>query len=107
MEFPDNPNCEKTGATLRFVALELDPETVTAAVGIEPDLGHKRGDVRLVKNGREYNYPKGIWYLTTEGWLSRNLEAHVVRLLDRVHGVSEQLTNYSKANPDVRFEIMC
>jgi hypothetical protein len=107
MELPDNPNCDKTDVTLRFVAPELDPESVTSAVGIEPDVGHKRGDVRVVKNGRDYKFPNGIWYLTTEGWPSRNLEAHVVRMLERVQGVLELLTNYSKANPHVRFELMC
>lgn len=107
MEFPDNPNCEKTDATLRFVGADLDPDEVTAAVGMAPDVGHKRGEVRVAVRGREYKFPRGIWYITTEDWPSRNLEAHVVRLLDRVEGVRERLASYSRANPDVRFEIMC
>jgi hypothetical protein len=107
MDFPDNPNCRKTGATLQFVGIDLDPDDVTAFVGIEPDMAHKRGAVRLGKGGRSYRYPRGIWSVTTEGWKSRNLEAHLVSVLDRIEPAMERFVAFHRNRPEVRFEVMC
>lgn len=106
-QFPDNPNCEKTHATLRFVHVDLDPDVVTRTLGITPDVTHKRGDSRTGKSGREYLYPRGLWYLTTREWPSRNLEAHVTRLLDRVEPVADLIREFARSHPECRFEIMC
>jgi hypothetical protein len=105
--FADNPNCEETHATLRFVDKDLDPNIITSAFGIQPDEAHKRGDKRISKSGKEYPYPRGVWYLTTTGWPSRNLEAHIVRLLDRVEPVAEVVRRIIQEHPSYRFEIIC
>ena len=106
-QFPDNPNCEDTHATLRFVHDNLDPDLITRAVHITPDAAHKRGAMRVSKSGKTYPYPRGVWNVNTRGWPSRNLEAHVVRLLDRVEPSADRIRNVIQSNPEYRFEIMC
>jgi hypothetical protein len=105
--FPDNANCERTHATLRVVHADLDPEMITQSVGIAPDAAHKRGEMRLSKSGKKYPYPRGIWNVSTRGWSSRNLEAHIVRLLERVEPSADRIRNVLRTNPEYRFEIMC
>ncbi len=78
---PDNPNASRTWATLRIWGRDLDPDSVTALLGVVPSKSFRRGDQR---NPRSV-WPHGRWSLTSEGQMtSTDLEAHIQWLLDRI-----------------------
>ena len=77
-------------ATVRFMAPELDPLTITLQLRLPPDHQHRRGEPRLYrrKNGDLHEYPPykfGQWSMSSERWVkSPSLDTHVRWLLEQL-----------------------
>lgn len=53
-------------ASFRLWARDLDPATITAALGIQPDLAYRRGEIYKWSGGRPIrNSRGGLWHLST------------------------------------------
>ncbi len=75
--------CERTYATLRVVAGDLDPDEVTRTLGVEPDAVQRRGDPADRRGLRRVLL--NAWSLSTKGKVdSRDLRRHLDWLLERL-----------------------
>src|SRR6266542_3384387 len=86
MYFDDYPTCAKTFAALRITGHTLDPDIVSAELGLPASLGWRRGDLPEGADGRQSTaYPEGAWMLSTPDELaSDDLRRHIDWLLDAV-----------------------
>src|SRR5437588_12517696 len=88
----DYATCHETYATLVIVHLDLDPEVVTQALGLQPTRAHRRGDVRNPHSKHPFVHPRGGWYLTSRGTVqSRDVRRHIDWLLDQLDSKGEAL----------------
>lgn len=90
----ENPNCAQTHVSFRIIGDMLDPDIITARLGLVPDTAGRKGQVRAVnpRTGRKYYYRTGIWIISTAGKLdSTSLERHLSYLLDILKPVKPEL----------------
>jgi hypothetical protein len=72
-------------ASFRLGARDLDPAAITEALGIEPDLAYRRGEIYKWSGGRPIrNSRGGLWSLTTAKRTSPrdDLSTHLSVLLE-------------------------
>lgn len=80
----ENSNCLLAHATFRVLGQDLDPEAVSAALGVEPSQALRR-DQLVPTETRIRRQDTGVWLLKTEGRLtSTSLERHVLHLLELI-----------------------
>lgn len=78
----DYPTCERTYATLRIYPGQLDPEDVTARLGIEPSDCQRRG---VPKHPGSRPPKLHGWFLSSDGAVaSRDVRRHLDWLLTRI-----------------------
>ncbi len=76
------PTTVKTYASLRFMGDRLDPDRVTAILGVTPTLAYRKGEIYHRSRGHEVRGRSGLWLLSTRHELeSLELEDHFRRLL--------------------------
>jgi len=68
--------------TFRFVGDNVNPDIITAKLGLQPSLAHAKGQV--VEKHPEHIYPSGFWELRSSISANRPLEEHLEKLLDRL-----------------------
>ena len=73
--------CERTYASLRIMHDDLDPETVTRQLGIQPTWAWRKGELRAKA---KVIARIGIWGLNTEFIQSRDVRRHIDWLIDQV-----------------------
>ncbi len=81
---PDNPMLSKTFASLRLdlSGTALQPEDVTARLGIAPSRSHQIGDPH---GSRGLLYRNSIWILSSQNHVtSTDLEEHIAWILDQI-----------------------
>ncbi|MBJ7470178.1 MAG: DUF4279 domain-containing protein [Solirubrobacteraceae bacterium] len=80
----ENGNCLMAHATFRVVGEDLDPDEVSAALGLTPSHSLRRD--QFVPTATEVRRQEtGVWLLKSEGKVeSTSLERHLMFLLDQV-----------------------
>ena len=78
----------------RLTGNDLDPDSITELVGLEPRTAYRKGELRTFPDG-SFGAPHrfGMWSMSTEGLVARteDLDRHLVWLLDRLEPAGEQL----------------
>ncbi len=81
MHSRDYETCEKTYATLRIYSSDIDPDEVTARLGIEPSEVQRQGELRGCGRFIRVN----AWFLSSKDNVnSTDLNEHLEWLLDQV-----------------------
>ena len=104
----DNPNCARTYAAFRLVGEDLDPEAVSRALGLEPDVARAKGEeITAGRVGPARQQRTGIWSLSTENHLtSTSLDSHLGHLLGRIEPSRSQLEALRR-DDDIRADFLC
>ena len=88
---------------MRIWGKDLDPQEISARLGVPASYGHRRGDPR---NGKG-RWPEGIWTLTSEEQVgSTDLQQHIEWLLDRLEPVRDSLQALL-AGPAYHADVFC
>jgi hypothetical protein len=86
-------------ASFRLMGDRLDPDAITRATGLTPDVSHRKGDAHTSSRGRHFPpWPNGLWSLPSEQGLPSTgnlLEDHLTWLLDQLEPHSETLMRLS------------
>jgi hypothetical protein len=83
----DYPTCGATYATLCIYGDDLDPDTVTSLLGIEPSQARTKG--QQLKKGV---VQRGGWFLSTEDIIaSKDVRCHVDWLIEKITGKEHAL----------------
>jgi Domain of unknown function (DUF4279) len=97
----DYATCGETYATLCVYHHDLDPEAVTALLGLQPSRAQRRGDLR--KPNSTHPVPIGGWFLTTEDELdSRDVRYHIDALLDKLRDKGGELQRLAQDGCTIR-----
>jgi hypothetical protein len=59
-------------ATLRFSGDRLEPDRITAILGVEPTTAYRKGDVYRRSRGHEVRGRTGVWYVSTRRCVHSN-----------------------------------
>jgi hypothetical protein len=70
-----------TFATLRFSGDLLEPDRVTAILGVEPTTAYRKGEIYRRKRGDGAHGRTGVWYLSTQRDLDSRVLADHLRYL--------------------------
>jgi hypothetical protein len=76
---------------------------ITVRLGLQPSKQFRRGDTG--KDPRVRPFPRGGWFLTTEGFDSLDIREHVDRLLAQVEPVASEMANLR--NEGVTQDVFC
>jgi hypothetical protein len=71
----------KTRASLRIFGDDLDPDEISALLGVPPTLSEKKGEVRIDKRGVEQISRTGRWLLQVTRRQPGDLDSQLVELL--------------------------
>jgi hypothetical protein len=82
----DNP--DRKHAAFRLMGDRLDPDAITQATGLTPDVIHRKGEPHVGSSGRHYGpWRSGLWSLDSEKGLDssgNHLDDHLAWLLDQL-----------------------
>jgi hypothetical protein len=96
-----NPN--RTFASIIFIGKELDPDKITAFLGITPSRSFKRGD----KRNETEKWLHGYWELCSSNMVnSSSLEFHFKWIIDQLVPIRQKLLALSKES-EIKAEISC
>lgn len=74
--------------SFRFIALDLEPDTVSSLLGLQPSRSYRAGELRPTKHGRfaGHSFPQriGVWLLDSPLAGNAEAEEHLVWLLDQL-----------------------
>ncbi|MGI8972495.1 MAG: DUF4279 domain-containing protein [Dehalococcoidia bacterium] len=102
----DYGTCARTYATFCIYHDALDPEMLSAELGIEPTDAQKRGEVGDPQAQDPFIYTTSGWFLSSEGAVeSRDARRHIDWLLDRLEPGSVTLQKLQRAG--CRMEVSC
>ena len=96
-------------ASFRVFGKQLDPLTVTIALGLPPDLAHRAGEPRLHRSGKgrvveQGVYREGLWSMSSKPWVnSPVLSTHLEWLLDQLEPVRNHVRDLLVAGHGVDF----
>ncbi|QJE97708.1 DUF4279 domain-containing protein [Luteolibacter luteus] len=83
------PTCSYTHAWLRVMGEDVDPDEVTAIVGVSPTSTQRRGNPVEGHPGKTYS--RGGWWIGTEGLLgSKDARHHLDWILEKVPGKEQE-----------------
>lgn len=75
----------RSGATLRIVAENLDPDEISALLGCAPTRSERKGDVLASKTtGRSRMLKLGAWCLEASDREPENLDGQIGEILDKL-----------------------
>jgi len=94
----------QTAATLRFFGEALDPDEVTALLGQSPTHSHRKGDLRLLRDGREWRERRGSWRRKIERRTPGDLDGQVEELLS---GLTSDLTIWNALSERFQADVFC
>ncbi len=72
----------RTKACFRFVSRDIDPRSITKALGIRPTRSHQRGSPVHKHPGRKHPY--GVWRLESRLDEGKPLSQHLIHLMKRL-----------------------
>jgi hypothetical protein len=92
----ENPNCARTHATFRLTGDSLDPDEISAALGIPAGRG---GTIRRQRTR--------VWLLASEHTVeSTSLERHLIHLLDAIEPAAATVDTLRREY-DLRADFFC
>ena len=93
--------CESTYATLRIYHQDLDPDSVSALLGLQPTRSFAR-----TQTASGYRSKHGAWFLSTEEYAtSRDVRRHVDWILAQLEGKHNVLHTMQQSG--YRMDIFC
>jgi len=99
---PENENVSRTFATFRLIGKDLDPDTATSLLGLNPTRMFRRGD----KRGESKVWLHGYWEICSQDVVkTTDLAVHIEWLLEKLEPVREQLGSLIKG--EVKADIDC
>jgi hypothetical protein len=88
----DYPTCARTYATLRIYRDDLDPNSVTRLLGVEPTRTQVKGWSCTGASGRTFTPEVGGWFLSTKGQVeSKDVCRHLDWLAAKLAGRDDAL----------------
>jgi hypothetical protein len=95
-------SCSRTYATLLIFHEAMQPDQITAALGLEPDDTARRGEPTALAR----RVPRNLWARGTyDQYESRDLRFHVDKILDELRGKEDRLNWLLKRGCEI--EISC
>jgi hypothetical protein len=73
----------KVEASFGFDHFECSPDDITLVLGIQPDEVRRKGDARILRNGREFLIPFSSWGISSSV-MSKDVNDHLRQLLERI-----------------------
>jgi hypothetical protein len=107
-ETPDDdyPSCDRTYATLRIYHGDLDPDSLTHLLGVEPTYAQVAGRPYTRPAGRTFIPELGGWFLSTKGHLSsKDVRRHLDWIWSRLAGRDGALRALQDAG--YRMDVFC
>lgn len=105
----ENPNCARTRASFRLVGDALDPDEVSAELGLAPTwTAAKDQEIPVGRQGRtSRRQSTGVWLLASEDHVdSTAVERHLVHLLDAVEPASAAV-DALRRRQELRADFFC
>src|SRR5437762_13576226 len=83
----DYPTCARTYASLRIYHEDLDPDSITRILSVEPTQAQVKGRLCTSPSGRTFTPEIGGWFLSTKGVVgSKDVRRHLDWLLAKLAG---------------------
>jgi hypothetical protein len=102
----DYPTCARTYATLRIYHKDLDPESITLNLGIQPTRVQVKGRPVTDSIGMTFNPPIGGWFLSSKGQVaSKDVRRHLDWLLAKLEGRDDALRSLREGGH--RIDVTC
>ncbi len=99
------PKLHRSTASLRFFGDQLDPDRLSAALGAEPTLSCRKGDVRIGKvTGKEWIERAGKWLLHADDASPADLDAQVANILG---ALTEDLDVWRSLSSEYQPDLFC
>jgi hypothetical protein len=77
-------------SSLVFFDFEADPDTITDALGIQPDDIRRKGDLRTLADGHQFRVPHNLWVLESRAE-SLDPNDQIRDVLARIEGVLDKI----------------
>lgn len=97
----DYTACSRTRAMLRLFHTDLDPDDVSRRLGIAPTSSFRRGDPRG-KGSSDPRRLSGGWLRGTETSESKDVQRHIVSLLDLLEPVASEYEALRESQASMR-----
>lgn len=81
---------EEVRAYFGFSEFECDPQEISSALGIEPTEVRRKGEQRVLRNGREFTIPFSSWSIESDSD-SKDINVHLRQLLQRLDGKEQRI----------------
>lgn len=78
----------KSEASLRFVGDDLDPDEITAKLGVTPGRGNRKGEFDVLPSGKKVESRTGVWSIKAPACEPADIDMQVMFLLQ---GTSDDL----------------
>lgn len=92
----------KHSVGLRFFGDGLEPDEITAILGIQPTESHRRGDIRRTRSGRAIGeWREGAWLYKEKSDDVESIEEALASFVRRLSESKEKIRSIS-CRPDVR-----
>jgi hypothetical protein len=102
----DYPACARTYATLRIYHEDLDTDSLTLLLGVEPTHAQVKGLPCTHPTGRTFTPVLGGWFLSTKGEVSsKDVRHHLDWILSQLAGCDGALR--SLQDPGYRMDMFC
>ena len=75
----------KVSVSFGFAGFDVDPDEITQVFGIPPDEVRRKGERRMLHNGREFDTPFSSWTIVSADD-SKDVNDHLRGLLRRIEG---------------------
>ena len=95
---------KETAATLRFFGDDLDPADITAALGSQPSVAARKGEIWRTPAGTEKVARRGFWRLETERCSPGALDGQIDELLS---AVTDDLAVWALLTSNYEADIFC
>ena len=94
----------ETRLTLRFFGDDLDPDEVTARLGLPPSVGVRKGGIWRTRNGTEKVARTGSWRLEAEDRTPGDLDGQISELLG---ALNDNLSVWQELTARFEADIFC
>lgn len=94
----------KVSVSFGFAGFDGDPDEITRVFGIPPDEVRRKGERRMLHNGREFDTPFSSWTIVSADD-SKDVNDHLRGLLRRIEGKQSACkTDFGRARFDVTWK---